>query len=120
MEDIAYKLVTLDRHSIGTYGRYRRHYELNEIVEVEEGSLGIMTFPKIKDAETFKCSFEFHARDIKIIKVKPIGPKNVPCRVCKNPWISSEMKCFYSGKVETYGCKPPDGTVCYPAVEVLT
>ena len=127
---IRYKLVKkTNRKSImvNPDSMYSKTYKVGTVVQANPNTIGIFVFETLKDAENFgriKSNYE------KIIKVKPIGEGIRPKRVFKAGWLYSAyreeggVKALLGEKPiiddDNYYDKIPEGTICYPAVEVLT
>ena len=109
---IRYKVVR-NRTSLFTNGKYLLAYLPGNIVTAPEGTLGIMTFKTRRQAEDF--SFK---SDAEIIRVRGIGRGKVPAKVC-NGTREFALDAFYFGGVIGKSA-PPDGTICYQSIEVLS
>ncbi len=116
----AYKVVWKDdRSSLAiTSRKYERYYLSGEVVEAEAGSLGVMCFETLQQAQDFAghavgANWE---ECCEIITVKPIGSGLKP------PYVSrlvfeDELDAFYKGKGRV--SKSPQGTICFRGVKVI-
>ena len=92
---------------------YSLSYKIGETVKANKNTLGIMCFKTLKDAQKFWNG--------KILRVKTIGrgknPKAISMPTTEN------LRNFYGKRShsEWFGIiPPPKGTLCYPAVKVLS
>jgi len=109
---IRYKVIKHRRSSGCDYlpTKYVLEYSYGTTVMGLEGTLGVFCFKTKKDAKRF-CDL-----NDQIIKVRPIGRGKVP------NYISSScfnVEHFYEKSNHYHQKHPPQGTICYPAVEVL-
>ena len=119
---VAYKVVTKDRKSsnatfLGSKSKWVLDYKKGETVEAVEGSVGILAFENLEDAEGFK-RFHPHSENLKIVGVE--GHK--PCEV----WLLS-AKITEHALATFYGCEefdvlgaPSLGTITFESIKVLT
>lgn len=101
------------RHSCSARGYFGLYYAKGTTVEALPGTLGIMVF------DTWRHAADFMGRNRTIIMVKAIGQgKNCPL---VSGWTDEfDLKRFYAKEQRFVAkIKPPLGTICYPAVEVL-
>ena len=120
-----YKVVKTNRESCQapSGSKYCLMYSKG-IVRAVPGTFGIMVFPTLRLAEDFRYYTD------KILKVRPIGNRRKPkyLSIC-HPDITTQFNEFYAAYKKNYRRKfwmnliptiwTPDGTECYPAVEVL-
>lgn len=99
--------------------KYSLIYIQNTIVKAVNGTLGIMTFKTRKNAQTFMD--HYLAIDMRRIikRVIPIGRGSTPTLIAGG-YMSRELDAFYKKNNQTsFPMSPPEGTICYPAVEVI-
>ena len=123
---IKYKVVQYNRCSIFSPPRYILKYKKNTTVRAMKHTLGIMVFKHLKDAENFakECCENTHL----ILRVETIGRGKTPKKICpgsRHPKNRFDYDNFYSqlrkGLFISHNIvTPPEGTICYPAVKVLT
>ena len=93
-----------------------KRYLKGKIVKAKSGSLGLFTFDTKKHAKEF-------ANDSMmiwlILKVKSIGRGRKPKKI-STIYTEDNLNMFYANDTFRFTEKPPPGTICYPAVEVLT
>ena len=136
---ILWKVVTLDRYSAITYNTpLTLHYSRGKIVTGIQGTLGVMCFEKREQAEDF-VSFMSEKHQVMIyyyilLQVKPLGTGIRPRFVYKSIYdaIRYLKDGTYRDRLENpkaywdplskihFIRKAPAGTICYPAVKVLT
>lgn len=135
-----WKVTTLERGSIQMRGRYDKCYKKNTIVKANKGSLGIMVFKTQKQAEHWSNT-NFQGTS-KVLKVLPKGRGKVPKLISTPFSINSFYRCltkllkekgmqnptlygrgkytYMDGNIAVDLWPVPPGTICYPAVKVLT
>ena len=114
---IRYKVVNEERESCYVQGKYKLKYNQGDIVKADIKTHGIMTFKDYNSAKKFysenQCRFYGS-----ILQVKPFGKAK---RVRKVSYrISDALLDIYYGNKRMNTVTPPNGTLCYHAVEVLT
>ena len=120
-----YKVVSATNKSAVLYyqNKYCLEYEIGEITEAIEGTLGIMVFDTVADAVNFMnmvlCSSRY-----KILRVIPKGRGKRPKEIARSigTW---DLEGFYYRYMNSDDptlvwsvTAPPLGTICYPAVLV--
>lgn len=124
----AWKVVRrIDRSSCTVGGKYRKFYHKDAIVEAGPGTLGLMLFDTKADALSFAGA---SLGSSLILEVQPIGKGKRPRKIC---WDQEEyrMDNYYAykrlsffgrrnAKIHIRTAYPPEGTICYPAVKVLS
>ena len=106
---------------------YIKYYRKGETVKANKGTLGIFVFKTKKQANNFIKNRRDNEGSYFILKVKSIGKGESPKFVCGCPlllmliWDTSKyLNQFYKyGEKSNLQMKPPEGTICYPAVKVL-
>ena len=118
---IRWKVTNLSRESlIVLYCRYKRIYNEGMTIRAESNSLGLMTFKRKKDAIKFAKRISFGRKVYyKILKIQSIGRGFVPKKISMSVSIES-LNYFYSDDLSRQSCPPPDGTICYKSIKVLT
>lgn len=118
---ILYKVVNKDRKSaiVHNLKHYSLTYKKGKTISAKKGTFGIFCF------ETKRHALDFCDTDHSILKVKTIGNKIEVDRITYCLKTSRELKSFYNKinnpKYKIYFFSfPPEGTVCYPKVKVLT
>jgi hypothetical protein len=105
--------------SIFSPPKYSLIYELGEITTAKKNTLGIMVFKRHSDA--FRFSFNLY--NSTILTVKPIGRGKTPAFIVpgtREKIGDKEYDEFYKDITSHYKyIAPPEGTICYPTVEVL-
>ena len=89
-------------------------YLPDTIVTAPKGTIGIMTFETKGDADWW---WKNRHSDYLIIKVIPIGRGHRP-KLISSDVLTRLLRLFYK-KGECRNMKPPVGTICYPAVQVI-
>lgn len=119
-----------NRASCFAGGKYCKFYHKDTIVEAEPGTLGLMVFDTKKDALDFSRHTSCEKGGHLILEVQPIGKGKRPMKICShfledrvdNYYAHQKLSFFERRKsilrVDTI--RPPKGTICYPAVKVLT
>ena len=96
-------------------------YKKGTVVNAYPGSPGIFTFKTKKDAENFiRVTSEFE-ENFMILRIRPIGKGKTPAKIVAGAVNSIAELRLYLKKQDFYIelAIPPDGTICYPSVEVL-
>ena len=111
---VRWKVVTRERTSFVAEGKYKLKYRKGAIVHALPNTVGIFTFKTKAQAEEL-----MNLVPGLILKVRPIGRGKTPKAI--SAWTSAEnLNEFYrTGMRNGVDPIPPDGTICYPAVEVL-
>ena len=137
MPKAKWKVTNLDRTSIQMTDKYQKYYKENTVVKANKGSLGIMVFKTKRQAE--RWADDRFGNSSMVLKVLPIGKGKVP-KLISTPnhinifykhlsrLLTQEMPESYSGGNIKYNDEDisialwpvPPGTICYPAVKVLT
>ena len=117
---IRWKVTNLSRASVIVHNvsNYSRFYYKGTIVKAKSGTLGLMTFKTKLDALDFAKEI-FHLRGFKILKVQSIGRGRVPDRIALKSSEES-LNFFYSEGPLIDSWLPPEGTICYDKIKVLT
>lgn len=115
---ICYKVVNEKRKSIIVHSRkYTKTYKKGTIVVSLPNSHGIFCFKTRLDATKF-ASWSDH-----ILRVKTIGRPKKPKTIIHWDDVSTKSLNQFYFKKKYYNylnmARPPKGTICYPAVEVL-
>ena len=136
---IRWKVTKDDRTSPHAEGKYYKEYLKNTIVKANKNTLGLMTFKTKEQAATWANRSVIRTR---ILKVRPIGRGKVPIvlanrdyfnlfykhkRTLNSKKIAKLLRLKGDGRRFDYRIGDrdiilwpvPEGTVCYPAVEVL-
>ena len=98
--------------------KYCLEYPKGKIVKAPEGTLGVFCFREKEDAQKFLASEFYSASPWIIIKVKGIGKEVVPKVI--STFITDECLDDFYNKNDDFTELKLAGTVCYPAVKVLT
>ena len=117
MDDIVYK-VTCNNESWGIgwhNNKYKLRYEVGKIVTCIPGTLGIFCFKTLKDL--YNMLSHCILRDDIMCKVKGINRMKTPRHISSGS--EAAMDNFYSPNYSFSPHKPPEGTVCYGAVDIL-
>jgi len=120
-----YKVVIFSqRTSAAARGKYCLVYApIGKVVKALDGTMGIMCFENRADAEAFICKYPYVYGWV-IIEVEGIGKPFRPRRVCQ--YTSGQMlDRYYTSRRghkrrSGYTEQAPTGTICFPAVKVLT
>ncbi len=97
-------------------GRYKLEYVKGKITTAIEGTLGIMVFPKEKDAKNFVRAW-WDGKFV-ILPVTPIG-KGTWIKTIARDVLWHVIRAFYRTKASDYYTSAVKGTKCYKAVRVL-
>ena len=135
---IAYKVLRYDRTSCITTGVLSLRYKKGATVRARESTMGIFCFERKKDADRFKQSAIVAGTIVAgtVVKVRPIGRGLRPAYISSGwPWSSQILRWYRELKKlgvnirsrvsmlkkerNVVFCTTPNGTICYPAVEVL-
>jgi hypothetical protein len=123
-ENIAYKVV-FNRKSFITSlgGKFSLDYQPGAVVKAPEGTLGIFCFKDRNSAWRFAYGDRGSTNGtlIKVIKVRPIGKCFTPFEVSLGISDIGLMNFYDSDSCykNSTSTRIIDGTICYPAVEVL-
>ena len=98
---------------------YIKTYKKNALVEAVEGSLGIFTFCTRKAAQKFVNGYGIGGWSL-ILRVTPIGRGTVPKKIALGGASLKAVEGFYSGYSLYSPGTSPKGTICYPAVTVIS
>lgn len=117
---IAYKIVYVKDDSKKRYSwavcsndlSYRLKYPKGEIVHAIKGSQGIYCFKTLKEAR----AYDRGGGNKKILQVKTIGRKNEP----RWQGYVNDIVSFYRNPISGNKTLVDKGSICYPAVKVLT
>lgn len=109
-----YKVTRETNYSFAAPGEYGRFYEKDTNVYAKNGTLGIMVFKRLKDAEQFIKLERMKREFIKIKKVIPIGRGHTPKHIAA--YVNLDE--FYDPQRTVATQTPPPGTICYPGVFV--
>lgn len=107
--------------SIIKYCKYQNVYKKGKIVKAKRGTLGIFCFKTKTDAINFIHGDE-EGGFFSIIKVEPVGKGKKPKLIASiYPFLGVHVTIddFYRHPKAIFSQKPPEGTICYPAVKVL-
>lgn len=114
-------------------GEYKKVYDKDRIVAESPSTFGIMVFDKKHQAESFiqprdkKITIQSRpSHTLHIKRVLPIGRGKRPSLICSYQQ-KNDIRLFYSNFFDnnfeklfkSTSTTPPEGTICYPAVEVL-
>jgi len=105
--------------SVMALGNYQLAYPPGQVVSADAETLGITVFRTLENARKFIWNSLRPGKHLYlIVKVKPIG-RGKRVRLVSLFRNSKSLTDFYAGRwVEK--CPPPEGTLCYKAVEVLS
>ncbi len=130
-ERIKYKVITKDgRRSTNSFitkmcSKYVLQYLKGEVVKALPDTIGILVFKQYNPARSFQSHLERSCNGLgalEIIKVIPIGEKSTPkyiSRSCGDDGINKFYHSDNAGLTNAWKGLAPNGTECYPAVEVL-
>ena len=91
---------------------YSLEYEKGKLVTAIEGSVGVLTFTSRRDARRFANYYQI------ILRVQPVGKGRTIRNLCGLYEVGEKIEEWYRDGMPP-GMAAPDGTMAYPAVEVL-
>ena len=113
----SYKIVRNGR-SCSARGKYSISYEVGRTIFPVEGTLGIFCFRTLHQAKDF-LAMQRYSKELSILRVKPLGHGKCKEKICYSSYEPCEYDIFYRGCTNNT-TNPPDGTVIYPAVKVIS
>ena len=123
-----YKVVKAGNNTsfvVGDGNMFALEYIEGEITEGVKGSIGVMVFNKLSQAEHFiqKQRHHIYRSTAKILRVIPIGRGKTVNKVSlyvDEKGLSDYYRYYYKlNPNHTSAWEAPDGTMCYPAVFVV-
>lgn len=116
---MVYKVVQMWESLSTIEGKYNLVYYPGTIVEAVPGSLGIFCFCDYICAQLFAYKVLHFINFVDILEVRGIGKETIPEKIANNSDKNVLNQFYNGGRNSNNLIKPPQGTVCYPSVEVI-